>query len=116
MPVLRQISNQIGRPAAQVALNWVATQPGVTSTILGASKLNQLEDNLRSIEFSIPAELRQRLEQASAPESTHPYVFFERFIQGMIHGAKVQGWSPMRVLPAERPAQGEEAEGAEKIA
>ena len=34
----------------------------------------------------------------------------------MIHGAKVQGWSPRRVLPAERPAQYEEAEGAEKIA
>jgi len=116
LDVLLQISSQIGRPAAQVALNWVATQPGVTSTILGASKLNQLEDNLRSIEFSIPAELRRRLEQASAPESTHPYVFFESFIQGMIHGAKVQGWSPRRVLPAERPAQHEEAEGAEKIA
>jgi len=107
LDVLLQISSQIGRPAAQVALNWVATQPGVTSTILGASKLNQLEDNLRSIEFSIPAELRRRLEQASAPESTHPYVFFESFIQGMIHGAKVQGWSPSRVLPVERPARQE---------
>jgi aryl-alcohol dehydrogenase-like predicted oxidoreductase len=116
LDVLLHISSQIGRPAAQLALNWVATQPGVTSTILGASKLNQLEDNLRSIEFSIPAELRQRLEQASAPESMHPYVFFERFIQGMIHGAKVQGWSPSRVLPVERPARQEEPEGAEKIA
>ena len=116
LDVLLDVSRQIGRPAAQVALNWVATQPGVTSTILGASKVNQLEDNLRSIEFSIPAELRQKLDEASALESTHPYVFFERFIQGMIHGAKVQGWSPTRVLPVERPAQQEEAEGAEKIA
>ena len=116
LDLLLEISRQIGRPAAQVALNWVATQPGVTSTILGARKLNQLEDNLRSIEFSIPAELRQKLHQTSAPESTHPYVFFERFIQGMIHGAKVQGWSPTRVLPVERPAQQEESEGAEKIA
>jgi aryl-alcohol dehydrogenase-like predicted oxidoreductase len=116
LDVLLEIARQIGRPAAQVALNWVATQPGVTSTILGASKLNQLEDNLRSIEFSIPAELRQKLDQASALESTHPYVFYERFIQGMIHGAKVQGWSPTRVLPVERPEQQEEAEGAEKIA
>src|SRR5579864_1526729 len=116
LDVLLEISTQIGRPAAQVALNWVATQPGVTSTILGASKLNQLEDNLRSIEFSIPSELRQKLDQASAPESTHPYVFFERFIQGMIHGAKVQGWSPTRVLPVERPAQQEEVEGAKRTA
>jgi aryl-alcohol dehydrogenase-like predicted oxidoreductase len=116
LDVLLEVSRQLGRPAAQVALNWVATQPGVTSTILGASKVNQLEDNLRSIEFSIPAELRQKLDQASAPESMHPYVFFEPFIQGMIHGAKVQGWSPRRVLPAERAAEQVEPRGAEKIA
>jgi aryl-alcohol dehydrogenase-like predicted oxidoreductase len=116
LEVLLEVSRQLGRPAAQVALNWVATQPGVTSTILGASKVNQLEDNLRSIEFSIPAELRQKLDQASAPESMHPYVFFEPFIQGMIHGAKVQGWSPRRVLPAERAAEQVEPRGAEKIA
>ena len=116
LEILLEVSNQIGRPAAQVALNWVATQPGITSTILGASKLNQLEDNLRSIEFSIPAQFRQKLDQASAPESVHPYVFFESFIQGMIHAAKVQAWSPSRVLPAERPAQQAEARGVEKIA
>jgi aryl-alcohol dehydrogenase-like predicted oxidoreductase len=116
LDVLLEVSSQIGRPAAQVALNWVATQPGVTSTILGASKLNQLEDNLRSIEFSIPAELRQKLDQASAPESMHPYVFFEPFIQGMIHGAKVQGWSRSRVLPAEQAAEQVEPRGVEKIA
>jgi len=34
----------------------------------------------------------------------------------MIHGAKVQGWSATRVLPAERSAQEEEPIGAEKIA
>lgn len=116
LEILLEVSKQMGRPAAQVALNWVATQPGITSTILGASKLSQLEDNLRSIEFSIPAELRRELDQASAPESMHPYVFFEPFIQGMIHGARVQGWSPSRVLPADRTSQEQEAVGAEKIA
>ena len=116
LEALLEVSRQIGRSAAQVALNWVASQPGVTSTILGASKLNQLDDNLRSIEFSIPGELRRRLDDVSAPESMHPYVFYEPFLQGMIHGANVQAWSPRRVLPAERRAQKVEREGAEKIA
>src|SRR5262249_52121992 len=84
LEVLLEVAQQMNRSAAQIALNWVATQPGVTSTILGASKLKQLEDNLGSIEFSIPAELRVRLDQASAPASFHPYVFFEPFIQEMI--------------------------------
>jgi aryl-alcohol dehydrogenase-like predicted oxidoreductase len=116
LDVLLAVSKEIGRPPAQVALNWVVTQPGITSTILGASKLSQLDDNLRAIEFSIPAQLRQRLDEVSAPASIHPYVFFEPFIQGMIHGAKVRGWSASPVLPADRPSQRQEPVGAEKIA
>jgi hypothetical protein len=85
-------------------LNWTATQPGITSTILGASKLAQLEDNLSAIEFSIPAELRKRLDEVSAPASIHPYMFFEPFIQGMIHGgASVRAWSAAQAC-APQPA------------
>jgi len=96
LDVLRNLAQQIGRSPAQVALNWLATQPGITSTILGASRLAQPEDNLRSLEFSIPAELRQRLDEVGALAPVHPYVFFESFLQGMIHGnAKVHAWSPV---------------------
>ncbi len=94
--VLLDVAKEMGKPPAQVALNWVAMQPGITSTILGASKLAQLEDNLSAIEFTIPAELRQRLNEVSAPESIHPYMFFESFLQGMIQGASVSGWEPIR--------------------
>jgi aryl-alcohol dehydrogenase-like predicted oxidoreductase len=94
LDVLLHVAKQINRPPAQVALNWVASRPGITSTILGASKVKQLEDNLGAIEFSIPAELRKRLDEVSAPASIHPYVFFEPFLQKMIHGASVQAWSP----------------------
>lgn len=94
LDVLLKCAKELGRSPAQVALNWAATQPRVTSTILGASKVNQLEDNLSSIEFSIPSELRKDLDEVSAPASIHPYVFFEPFLQGMIHGANVRGWSP----------------------
>ena len=98
LDVLLEVSRELNRAPAQVALNWAATQPGITSTILGASKLAQLEDNLSAIEFTIPAEFRRRLHEASALESVHPYVFFEPFIQGMIHGgASVSAWTPARV-------------------
>jgi aryl-alcohol dehydrogenase-like predicted oxidoreductase len=116
LDVLLAVSKEIGRPPAQVALNWVVTQPGITSTILGASKLTQLDDNLRAIEFSIPAELRRQLDNASAPASIHPYMFFEPFIQGMIHGAQVRAWTPVKRLADSPAAQEDEAVGAEKIA
>ena len=97
LDVLLDVAKQIGRPPAQIALNWVATQPGITSTILGASKLSQLEDNLKAIEFTIPAELRKRLDEIGGPPSIHPYEFFEPFIQTMIHGSSaVKAWQPAR--------------------
>jgi aryl-alcohol dehydrogenase-like predicted oxidoreductase len=110
LDVLLETAKQIGRPPAQVALNWVATQPGVTSTILGASKLGQLEDNLKAIEFTIPAELRKRLDEIGAPPSIHPYEFFGPFIQTMIHGSSpVKAWQPAR--PKNEPASSKEIPG-----
>jgi aryl-alcohol dehydrogenase-like predicted oxidoreductase len=98
LDALLEVAKQIGRPPAQVALNWAATQPGITSTILGASKLNQVEDNLKAIEFTIPAELRKRLDEVGAPPSIHPYEFFEPFIQTMIHGSSsVKAWESARI-------------------
>ena len=65
LDVLLSVAKQIGRPPAQVALNWVATQPAITSTILGASKVCQLEDNLSALDFSIPVELRKQLDESA---------------------------------------------------
>jgi aryl-alcohol dehydrogenase-like predicted oxidoreductase len=97
LDALLAVAKELGRKPAQVALNWVATQPGITSTIIGATKTEQLADNLAAIEFTIPTELRRRLDEASALESVHPYVFFGGPIQTMIHGgASVEPWSPAR--------------------
>ncbi|QRK10466.1 aldo/keto reductase [Archangium violaceum] len=79
------VAKEVGRSPAQVALNWVATRPAVASTLIGASRLEQLESNLRALEFTLPPELSARLEAASRPELVHPYVFFEDpvFARGM---------------------------------
>ena len=101
---LIDVAKKINRPASQVALNWTATQPGITSTIIGASKLSQLEDNLRYAEFEIPADLRKRLDDVSAIEVQHPYGFFTPPFQGWISGGTgLQPWAPERVY--EQPAR-----------
>jgi len=103
--VLIDVARQLGKPPAQVALNWVATQPGVTSTIIGATKLVQLEDNLRATEFGIPAELRRRLDEASAIPEIHPYLFYAPVMQAMITGgASVNPWTASRATGASTPA------------
>lgn len=118
LDVLLDVAREMSRPPAQVALNWVATRPGVTSTILGASKLPQLEDNLSAIEWTIPPDLRKRIDDASAPASVHPYMFFEPFIQDIIHGGvTVHAWQPERPLIApDDSSAATETVKAEKIA
>jgi aryl-alcohol dehydrogenase-like predicted oxidoreductase len=79
-------AKELGRSPAQVALQWVATRPGVTSTIIGASKLEQLDDNLRALEAPLPPAVVERLEAVSRPELVHPYHFFQPAMQSMMTG------------------------------
>jgi aryl-alcohol dehydrogenase-like predicted oxidoreductase len=102
---LSSVAKEIGRPAAQVALNWVVTQPGITSTIIGATKIAQLDDNLASLEFTIPVELRKKLDEASAIEMVHPYSFFGGEINAMITGGvRVNRWEPTYLTGGPAPA------------
>ncbi len=113
---LSDVAMELGKPAAQVALNWVATQPGVTSTIIGATKISQLDDNLASLDFTIPAQLRRKLSEAGAIEMVHPYSFFGGEINAMITGgATVNPWTAARATggPAVVPPK-PKAAGAEK--
>jgi aryl-alcohol dehydrogenase-like predicted oxidoreductase len=53
--------------AARVALAWVQAQPGVTSTIIGARRLAQLEDNVKALEVKLSAEELGRLDALTKP-------------------------------------------------
>ncbi len=95
-----EVAKKLGKTPAQIALNWAATQPGITSAIIGATKLAQVEDNLGSIEFAIPAELRKILDETSAIEPGAPYGFFQSMIQSWISGGTaLRPWAPARVYP-----------------
>src|SRR5580704_8327399 len=99
--VLIDVARRMNKPPAQVALNWVITQPGVTSTIIGATKLAQLNDNLQATEISIPLELRKRLDEVSAPEAIHPYNYFSAATQNRVTGGtSVRAWAPAQVSGA----------------
>ena len=66
----------------------------MTSTLIGATKPEQLETNLGALELEIPAELRARLDAVSRPEVVHPYVYFAEPFVGMISGGvTVRGFS-----------------------
>ncbi|MBD3297448.1 MAG: aldo/keto reductase [candidate division Zixibacteria bacterium] len=86
LDVLQDVAKQLDRSPAQVAINWITKRPGVVSTIIGATKLDQLESNLTALEFDIPDELSNKLEQVGHPELIFPFIFFESVIRDRING------------------------------
>lgn len=71
---VRRVADERGVSMAQVALAWLVDRPGVTSVILGARSLDQLEDNLAAAQLHLhPAEIAA-LEAASDPAAAdYPY-------------------------------------------
>ena len=58
-----EIARKRGVPNAQVALAWVLYQPGITSPIIGATKLNYLDDAVAALDLKLEeAELRSLIE------------------------------------------------------
>lgn len=47
---LNQIAQQRGQSLAQMALAWLLAQKGVTSVLIGASSVNQLDNNLHALD------------------------------------------------------------------
>lgn len=71
---LEDASKALGKTMAQVALAWVADRPAVSSVILGARTRVQLADNLAAADLKLPAEIAERLTEASAPvQADYPY-------------------------------------------
>jgi len=97
---LESVALALNRSMAQVALNWTATQPAIAAIIIGATKLSQIEDNLGALSFTIPAELRARLDAASALEPVYPYKMFGSHYQGWLTtGGATVGDKPSSYAP-----------------
>jgi 1-deoxyxylulose-5-phosphate synthase len=58
-----------GVSAAQVALAWLLHKPGVTAPIVGATKLQHLEDALDAEQLSLDADELARLEEPYVPHA-----------------------------------------------
>jgi aryl-alcohol dehydrogenase-like predicted oxidoreductase len=75
---LEKVAAELGRPMAQVAVNWVASRPALGSVILGATRPDQLDETLGALDFTIPPALLERLDRVSALPKIFPYRFLER--------------------------------------
>ena len=70
---VRETAEDLGRPMSQVALNWLLARPAVTAPIVGARRVEQLEENLGTVGWRLSPDQLRRLDEVSAPEPVHPY-------------------------------------------
>ena len=75
---VQKVSQQVGRSAAQVALAWLRYREIPVIPIIGARRLDQLRDNLASLELNLTAEQLSALNQASVIEMGFPQDFYDK--------------------------------------
>ncbi|MFN7027250.1 MAG: aldo/keto reductase [Pseudorhizobium sp.] len=90
--ILKAVAKDVGRTPAEVALKWVVERPGVSSVLIGASRVEQLSDNIASLDVELTAEQLTRLEEASALPLLNPYFIFQLPLEQLFGGRKVERW------------------------
>lgn len=74
---LRAVAAELDTQPATVALAWLIERPTVSSVIIGARTLEQLQQNIDAASLKIPAELTAKLDEASALDLPYPYNFIK---------------------------------------
>jgi aryl-alcohol dehydrogenase-like predicted oxidoreductase len=75
---MREIGSSHGASPAQVALAWLLSRPHVASVLIGASKVGQLDDNLKAAEISLSADEVAELDRMTEPTPVYPSWFNEK--------------------------------------
>lgn len=88
---LAGVARDAGATAAQVALAWVRSRPGVSSTILGARTIEQLRDNLAALEVRLTDAQLRALDEVSRPRLSFPADFLRNALTASYGGMTIDG-------------------------
>jgi aryl-alcohol dehydrogenase-like predicted oxidoreductase len=73
-----EVAKEAGRTPSQVALAWLIRRPGVIVPIVGARRVDQLEDNLGCLDVALSDDQLRRLDEASQIALGFPHEFLAR--------------------------------------
>ena len=76
--VMDEIANSKGASIPQVALAWLLHKKGVTSVIIGAKKMSQLEDNLGAAKVELSDEEFAKIAEVTKPREIYPQWMVKR--------------------------------------
>jgi len=88
---LERIAKAHDTTAARVALAWVRAQSGVSSTIIGARRLAQLEDNVKSLDVTLNGDDLDKLDALTKPSFGFPQSMQAMFPAIHNGGTRVNG-------------------------
>jgi aryl-alcohol dehydrogenase-like predicted oxidoreductase len=91
---LARVARELDTTVARVALAWVRARPGVSSTIIGARTLAQLEDNVKALEVQLTAEHTATLDTLTTPQLPFPIEFLRMAPSIHAGGTTVNGEAP----------------------
>jgi aryl-alcohol dehydrogenase-like predicted oxidoreductase len=92
LDVLDEVADEAGVSPGTVALSWVRNRPAITSTLIGARRLDQLKANLDAIDVQLSEGQVDRLDEASAPKLNFPAENNRHLAPGLAFaGATVDG-------------------------
>jgi voltage-dependent potassium channel beta subunit len=60
---LQNVANELGIKLSQLALAWVLRKPNVASALIGASKPEQVEENVKAVDVDLPEEVIEKIEE-----------------------------------------------------
>ncbi|MCF6403061.1 aldo/keto reductase [Chitinophaga filiformis] len=75
--VLKDIAAAHNASPAQVALSWLLTKPVVSSILVGASKIQQLENNLQAVNVELSDADIKTLDDLTQPGISYPHWFVQ---------------------------------------
>ncbi len=75
---MREVAAKHGASVAEVALAFILAKPFVTSVIIGAKRVEQLEENLKAVDLKLDAEDLDKLNAVSALPAEYPGWMLER--------------------------------------
>ena len=78
LDAMHPMAEKKGITVARLALAWLLHQPAVTTVIIGAKKMEQLEDNLAAVEVTLSEDELQQLNEVSQLPPEYPQWMFER--------------------------------------
>jgi aryl-alcohol dehydrogenase-like predicted oxidoreductase len=88
---LGKLARELRTTPARIALAWVQLRPGVTSTIIGARTVQQLEDNLAALDLQLSAETLSKLNELTTPQLNFPYRFVQTAAPFSSSGTTING-------------------------